>query len=96
MSDPAHSSRRLCPFRAFKLSSSRRRLASASALNTSSFLAILKHAAGWLPELQAAEWLHVTIEPVAAERPACCLARAPSVQAIEKALPRGGPPTPAR
>src|SRR5450755_3132695 len=62
MSSPAHSSRRLCPLRAFRLSRSRRRLASASALNTSSSIrAILRYAAARMPEPYAAQWLHVNI-----------------------------------
>src|SRR5215218_8723436 len=45
MDKPAHRSRRLCPLRAFRLSSNSRRLGSASALNTSSISAISIHAA---------------------------------------------------
>src|SRR5690625_4612379 len=48
MSSPAHSSRRLWPSRAFRLSSNLRRLGSASALNTSS-IRRPRHAAKWLP-----------------------------------------------
>src|SRR5215469_15012499 len=61
MSSPAQSSRRLCPFRWFRLSSSLRLLGSASARNTSSKPTPLSRRVGEPVRIYAAVWLHVNI-----------------------------------
>src|SRR5215470_2095462 len=68
MSSPAHSSRSVCPDRSFRLSSSRRRLGSASALNTASVCKLTS------PSKYAAVWLPLTIGSQTAACQECALA----------------------